>query len=58
VFMAIAIIAVLTVLVLLATPRVFERLHFADDAPDASAPRAADSAREPAESIATGSLPD
>jgi EmrB/QacA subfamily drug resistance transporter len=55
VFFAIAIIATLTVLVLLATPRIFERLHFADDAPDASRQHVADTSPEP---VASGSLPD
>jgi hypothetical protein len=56
--MTIAIIAALTVLVLLATPRIFERLHFAGDEPEVSSPHATEAAREPAESIASGSLPD
>jgi hypothetical protein len=58
VFLAIAIIAVLTVLVLLATPRVFERLHFADDAPDLTAQRPTEPSREAAESVASATLPD
>jgi MFS family permease len=58
VFMTIAIIAALTVLVLLATPRIFERLHFADDAPEAASQRVPEAVREPAESVASGSLPD
>jgi EmrB/QacA subfamily drug resistance transporter len=58
VFLTLAIIAVMTVLVLLGTPRIFERLRFGDD--DSAAQERADreAAKRPAESLPSPSLPD
>jgi EmrB/QacA subfamily drug resistance transporter len=58
VFLTLAIIAVMTVLVLLGTPRIFERLRFGGD--DSAAQERADreAAKRPAESLPSPSLPD
>jgi EmrB/QacA subfamily drug resistance transporter len=58
VFLTLAIIAVMTVLVLLGTPRIFERLRFGGD--DSAAQERADreAAKQPAESLTSPSLPD
>ncbi|HVB65206.1 MAG TPA: MDR family MFS transporter [Nitrolancea sp.] len=58
VFLTLAIIAVITVVVLLGTPRIFERLRFGDD--DVAAQERVDreAAKRPAESLPSASLPD
>jgi len=58
VFFTLAIIALTTVVILLLTPRVFERLRFADDEATDQAHAADHAAQRPAESIPSASLPD